>query len=70
MSREIERRHFTGTEFERLVEVGIIAEDDRVELLDGDIITRSPIGRRHAACVNRLTTLLSRLCATRVVVAV
>ena len=70
MSREIERRHFTGTEFERLVEVGIIAEDDRVELLDGDIITMSPIGPRHAACVKRLNALLGRIVAGSPVVSV
>lgn len=70
MSREIGRRPFTGAEFERLVEVGIIAEDDRVELLDGDIITRSPIGRRHAACVKRLNALLGKFFAGSAVVSV
>jgi Uma2 family endonuclease len=39
---------------------GILTEDDRVELLDGEIVAMSPIGPLHAAIVNRLTQLLNR----------
>lgn len=70
MSREISRRPFTVTEFEQMVEAGILNEDDRVELLDGDIVTMSPIGRRHAACVKRLNALFSRLFRGRAIVSV
>ncbi len=38
---------------------GIFGEDDRVELLDGEIIEMTPIRRRHAGCVNRLARLLA-----------
>ena len=41
-------------------EAGILREDDRVELIEGDIITMSPIGGRHAACVRRLQRLLHK----------
>jgi Uma2 family endonuclease len=70
MSSEIARRPFTVTEFERMAEVGILTEDDRVELLDGDIVTMSPIGRHHAACVKRLNAALSRLFRRRAIVSV
>ena len=60
MSYQLARRWFTANEYNRMVEVGILTEDDRVELIDGEIVARSPIGSRHAACVNRLNMLLSR----------
>lgn len=43
-----------------MAEVGILCEDDRVELLDGEIWRMSAIGSRHIACVNRLTASISR----------
>lgn len=43
-----------------MAETGILSEDDRIELIEGEIVEMSPIGSRHAACVNRLNTLLSR----------
>lgn len=33
---------------------GLFAEDDRVELIEGEVVEMAPIGSRHAACVNRL----------------
>lgn len=41
-------------------ESGILREDDRVELLEGEIIYISPIGVKHASCVTRLTYLFSQ----------
>jgi len=41
-------------------ETGILSEDDRVELIDGEVRVMSPIGPIHAAIVKRLNTLLSR----------
>ena len=40
-------------------EAGIFSEDDRVELIDGEVVQMAPIGWRHALCVTRLTTHLS-----------
>jgi Uma2 family endonuclease len=42
-------------------EVGIFSEDDRVELVEGEIVKMSPIGERHAACVGLLTQLITLL---------
>ena len=41
-----------------MAEAGILTEDDRVELIEGEIVQMTPIGRRHAACVAELTRLL------------
>ncbi len=49
---------------------GILGEDDRVELLDGEIIEMTPIGPGHAGCVNRLNRLLVGSLGGRAVVAV
>ncbi len=65
-----QRRLFTADEYYRLADVGILSRDDRVELLDGDIIEMTPIGIRHAACVDRLLALLQPRVAGRAILRV
>lgn len=60
MSLQIARRTFSVDDYYRMVEVGLLAEGERVELIEGEVIKMSPIGSRHAACVARLTALFSR----------
>ena len=52
------RRLFTVDEYHRMAEAGIFGPEERVELIDGEIIQMSPIGPRHAGCVINLTHLL------------
>jgi hypothetical protein len=59
MSVQLLRRKFTVEHYHRMVESGILSENDRVELIRGEIVERSPIGTRHAACVRRLDNFLS-----------
>ena len=54
-----EKRYFKVGEYNRMGEAGVFSEDDRVELVEGEIVEMTPIGRRHASCVDRLTELLS-----------
>lgn len=61
-------RRFTVEEFSRMAEAGILHEDDRVELLDGEIVQMTPIGSRHAACVARLDRALTRRVNDRAIV--
>jgi Uma2 family endonuclease len=70
MSVEIAKRAFTVDEYSLMGEAGILTEDDRVELLRGEVIKISPIGSRHAACVKRLNTLLGRLVGQQFIVSV
>jgi Uma2 family endonuclease len=55
-------------DYYRMVEVGLLREDERVELIEGEVIRMSPIGSRHAACVARLTKLFSRLAGESAIV--
>jgi len=43
-------RLFTVKEYDRMSESGVLADGERVELIRGEIIKMSPIGRRHADC--------------------
>ena len=61
---------FTVADYHRMVECGILAEDDRVELLDGQVIPMTPIGSPHAGCVNRLNRLLTTALGDRATIAV
>jgi Uma2 family endonuclease len=45
-------------EFDRLTAAGILSEDDRVELLDGQINVMAPIGDNHRWILDRLTEFL------------
>lgn len=54
------RYRFTVDEYERLGAAGIFGEDDRVELIRGEIIQMSPVGPRHADGVPLLNRLLTR----------
>jgi Uma2 family endonuclease len=51
---------FTVDEYHRLGEAGIVTEDDRVELLNGDLITKAPIGGEHRTLVDTLNLLFAR----------
>ncbi len=61
MSAQLEKRHFSVAEYYRMAEAGVLKPDDRVELIEGEIVKMSPIGSRHAACVARLIRLLQSL---------
>jgi Uma2 family endonuclease len=56
--QEVTRRRFTVHEYHRMGEAGILHEDDRVELIEGEIVEMAAIGTRHFTCVNALTRLL------------
>lgn len=52
------RHKLSIDDFERLVAAGILAEDSRVELIEGDLIDMPPIGPGHASVSVRLNRLL------------
>ncbi len=54
MTTQRQNRAFTVGEYYRMAAANILTEEDRVELIAGQIVAMSPIGSRHAACVDRL----------------
>ena len=59
MAVQLLRRRFTVHEYHRMGQAGILGEDDRLELLEGEIVEMAPIGSRHQATVDRLNELFS-----------
>lgn len=60
MSVQFKKHYFNVAEYYRMAEAGLFSPNDRVELIEGEVIDMSPIGGRHAGCVNRLNKLLNR----------
>jgi Uma2 family endonuclease len=65
---DVRRRRFTLDEYHRMGELGILHEEDRVELIHGEIIHLTPIGPPHAWTVARLAQRLAREVGDRAVV--
>jgi len=64
----LRRRRFTLDQYHRMGETGILSPDDRVELIEGEIVEMTPIGSRHAATVARIHHLFSTRLGDRAVV--
>ncbi len=67
---ETTRRRFTVADYAAMCEVGIIGEEDRVELIHGEVRMMSPIGPTHAGIVKRLNRWLSSQVGNAAIVAV
>jgi Uma2 family endonuclease len=61
---------FTVDDFHRMAVAGVFTEDDRVELLEGEITVMTPIGHRHAAVVDFLNDRLGEALRGRALVRV
>jgi len=70
MRVEVTKKLFTVDEYYRMAEAGIIAEDDRVELIEGEIIEMSPIGLKHMSCVDRANDLFTSAFKGRALISV
>nr|WP_281721433.1 Uma2 family endonuclease [Nitrosomonas nitrosa] len=51
-------KRWTRHEYDRMAEAGLFGPDERVELLEGDIITVTPQQSPHAACIGLIDSAL------------
>ncbi len=61
-------KRFTLTEYHRLIELGFLTEDDRIELIRGELIQIAAKGTPHSVCNTKLFRELDRLVRDRAVV--
>jgi Uma2 family endonuclease len=52
------RHKLTVADIYRMLDANILHEDDRVELIDGELLDMAPTGADHAATVDALTKAL------------
>lgn len=64
------RRLINVEEYHLMAEVGILKREDRVELIQGEIFTMSPIGSKHAGHVKRINKILNKLPEDEVIIGV
>ncbi|MDA2936977.1 Uma2 family endonuclease [Acidobacteria bacterium AH-259-A15] len=70
MGLAVPHHRFTVEDFYRMAEAGILSEEDRVELIEGEIVEMTPIGARHAGVVKRLNRMLQARLGSRLVISV
>jgi Uma2 family endonuclease len=70
MSVQLQKRYFSVDEYYRMAEVGLLSPDDRVELIEGEIVEMSPIGKTHGGTVKRSNNFLNRELGDTLIVSV
>jgi Uma2 family endonuclease len=66
----VRRRRLDVDQYHRMGEAGVLDEDERIELIDGELVEMAPIGDRHAGTTNDLARVLFAAAGERTVVAV
>ncbi len=70
MSDLISLRRISADDYHKMIEANILQEDDRIELINGQIVEMSPIGSKHIACVNKITQVLTGILGDSAIVSV
>jgi Uma2 family endonuclease len=70
MSVQYQKHYFNVDDYYRMAEVGLLSEDDRVELIEGEIIEMFPITSAHGGTVRRSSAFLNRKLADIAIVSV
>ena len=64
------RHKLTVADIYRMLDANVLHEDDRVELIDGELLDMAPIGEDHAATVDVFNNALVLACGDRAIVRV
>lgn len=65
---QVKTKRFTLAEYHRLIELGFLTEDERVELIRGELVQMAAKGTPHSVCNTKLMRELDRLMGDRAVV--
>jgi Uma2 family endonuclease len=57
------RHRFDVDDYHRMAEAGILSADDRVELIEGEIVDMTPIGSEHGGTTDYLTSRVAQAVA-------
>lgn len=63
-------RLFTASEYQRLADIGVLGEDERLELIEGRIVRMAPKNVSHASATKRANRCFARLLGDRVIIGV
>jgi Uma2 family endonuclease len=66
----ISQRLITAAEYQRMIELGIFQEDERIELIEGRIVQMSPKNLKHAIATKRANRWLGKLLGDRAIIGV
>jgi hypothetical protein len=66
----VTRHKFSSKDYHQMIEIGILGEDDHVELIDGEIVDMAAIGSHHSGCTNKSNSFFSRHLAGRALISV
>ena len=58
MHTEATKKRFTVDEYYKMGEIGVLRDNVRTELINGEVIEMSPMGARHASAIARITEFM------------
>ncbi len=70
VSHDFNRHRLSVADYHKMGQAGILSGDDRVELIEGELVDMAPIGSEHAGIVNLLNRLLTEILGERAIIGV
>ena len=67
---QVKKRLFTVEDYHNMAAAKILTDDERTELIEGEIIRMTPIGSRHAGCLTSLIWFLTNGLGNRAMMSV